>query len=206
MTWNAGEPRWYTMTITRKQWERWDRKAKYYEEQKRLRGPDYWRDIDPTEDLRGSQIAAIVDALAVQIELRYPNPVTRVLVDSMQLFEKVTRQLPIELRDDAGAFLSERLRDTTVRPDRQPDPFALEDEKRNSRRLEREERPLLEELRPRLSLKLNPRLSDLEEPSVKAGAGFSLRLLSDRCRFKAEGDYDTKDGDWSCGGFLSFDF
>jgi hypothetical protein len=193
VTFQAEAPRWYTMTLTKKQWERWARKAedwKRYEETRWSR-----RDVvDRSESLRGAQIAAIVDALAVHINLMWPNKFTGALVESMQLFETMTREIPVEFRDEALWRAEEHYRSlTSALIPFSDEPLAPAGESA----LPKEREWSWRDLDPKLTLHLNPRADlALKEPSVDAGLGLNLRLTED-CRMRLKCGFDTKDDDAS---------
>lgn len=194
----AEPPVWYTMTITKRQWDRWQRKAAQWREFEASHPNLHGDIVDRSENLRGAQIAAIVDVLAVRIQLLLPNPVTGFMVDSFKLFETVSRDLPIEFGEDVNAYLADQYhRHLVPRSSLPVDPRGAapaRDERPRAPKGKDEWSPA--DLQPRVRLNISPRW-DLKEPSLALGTGLGLRL-GDRCRLNMDGSYDTKDRDKSC--------
>lgn len=203
VTFDRGDSKWYTMSLTASQWRRWYHKAQAWKEDAHLRRM-YDDDIGRySGSIRGTQIAAIVDVLVVRLHQMYPNRFTRVMIDGMQLYEKVTKELPVDLRDDFRDrfrdWVDDRRRSFEYDPQLdEPVPGRVasrEDSEPEASRLSRLGRTV-RELEPRVTLKLRPRF-ELEDPRPKVGAGLSLRL-SESWRFKLEGEYDTRSSERGC--------
>ena len=198
------EPRqWYTMTITRQQWQRWQNKAAQWHVFEESYPNLHGNIVDRMEPFKGKEAAAIVDALAMRVNELWPNPVTGVMIDSMRLFETVTREIPVEIGDEISARLQENARLATqgpLRPLRADESNVIydspEDAKKSARKVLEEKGWDWRELDPKIKLNLSARL-DL---TGSAGAGLSLKPFTglgipilDDCRFSLDCGYDSKD-------------
>lgn len=194
------QPQWHVMSLTESQWNRWQRKAKAWKEDRQLRKMYRDDEQDYMGGLGGNQIAAIVDALIVHIHNISPNDTTRFLMDGMWVYERVTREIPrewgIELRDDTRAYLSDALR--RYGPDlSQAEDLDLEN---GTPRPDHDSPTTLKRLTPKLRVKLNPRAQ--LPPSLHVGVSAEWERLHDNVGFKVVVDYDSKDNDGSAAGMF----
>ncbi len=185
---------WVQLTVSSRQWSRWQREAeRQAAEMPNLSHPDRER-YNFGRKIKSREMLALADALATRLQAQFPNKVTQWAVYGLQAYEIVTREVPIELRTDTQAYLSDRLgarRDR--RRDREkdadwgddiPPPGASEDK-----------RDLPASLAPKAAVKLNPRIGFKKDPSVKVGLDLQWRL-SQRWRLSPELEYDSRDDDW----------
>lgn len=201
------EKPYFTMDKTRSQLGRLYRKSEAWRHDGWLRSAYRGDEGKYFGSLGSSEYIAFGDVFVNVLHRERPSAFTRLLIKGMRIYEWAIKQLPLELRDEAGDYFEQRFRGAPIEAeggeladlDELSSPGSGFPEPRS-----RFMRLLWDELDWSFGFSIRPRLK-LEEPSVK----LALRLKADwneRVRLRARLAYDSKDQELSAVGGLGAEF